>query len=79
MQVLALSIQEQGNPVDKIKVFRKEHHLTYPILSDQPGAIIGKFGFEGIPSNVILDKSDHYVAAPDSVEDMAAKLKEMTR
>lgn len=79
MQVLALSIQEQGNPVDKIKAFRKAHGLTYPILSDQPGAIIGKFGFDGIPSNVILDKNDRYVANPDSVEAMAAKLKEMTR
>ena len=79
MQVLALSIQEQGNPLDKIKAFRHEHHLTYPILSDQPGAIIGKFGFEGIPSNVILNKNDRYVAAPDTVEDMAAKLKALTR
>ncbi len=78
MQVLALSIQEQGDPIAKIKAFRKEHHLTYPILSDQPGAIIEKFGFDGIPSNVILDKNDRYVANPDSVDAMAAKLKEMT-
>jgi peroxiredoxin len=79
VQVLAISNQEQGSPADKIKTFRKEHGLTYPILSDQPATILTRFGFDGFPSNAILDKNDRYVAAPDTVEEMAAKLKALTR
>ena len=79
MQVLAISNQEQGNPAEKIKAFRKEHGLTYPILSDQPAALLTKFGFDGFPSNAILDKNNRLVAAPDTVEEIAAKVKALTR
>lgn len=79
MQVLALAIQEGAKPAENIKAFRKKHGLSYPILSDEPGDILAKFGFDGIPSNVILDKKDHYVAHPDSPEEIATELKKLTK
>lgn len=53
--------------------------MTYPILSDEEGKVIGKFGFSGIPSNVILDKTGKYVANPDDVPAILAKLKQLTK
>jgi peroxiredoxin len=78
--VLALSIQEQGaDPFDKIRAFRKEHKVTYPILSDQNATVIGKFGFAGIPSTVIIDKNGKYVGTMDSMAQVAAKLQKLAK
>lgn len=80
VQVLALAIQEGvPDPKVNIKKFRKEHGVTYPTLSDEQGAIIQKFGFDGIPSNVILDKTGKYVSHPDEVDDIVKQLKKMTQ
>ncbi len=78
--MISLSIQEGvPNPFIKLKGFRKQHEVTYPILSDEQGKVIGKFGFSGIPANVILDKNGKYVANPDTVAEIVTKLKSMSK
>lgn len=72
VQVLALAIQEGvPDPNVNIKMFRKRHGLTYPILSDEKATIIQKFGFGSIPSNVVIDKQGKYIA---SVADVPAMI-----
>ena len=80
--MIALDMQEsqvdpKTSPITQIKLFRKAHHLTYPILSDDPGKIITKFGFDGIPSNVVLDRQGRYVANPDDADGIKAVLKKL--
>ena len=80
MQVLALAIQEGvPDPATKIKAFRAQYKLTYPILSDEKAIVMQRFGFSGIPSNVILDKQGKYVANVDSLGDMDQQLKKLTK
>ncbi len=70
--MIALAIQE-GVPDPNVNItkFRKKHGLTYPILSDEKATIIAKFGFQSIPSNVVIDKQGKYIA---SVEDIPAMI-----
>jgi len=78
--VLALSIQEGvPDPFTKIRQFRKAHNVTYPILSDEKGAVITKFGISGIPANVILDRNGKYVYNPDDVDAMVKDLNKLTK
>jgi peroxiredoxin len=68
VQVLGLSVFEQvRDPKVKMRAFRRKHSLTYPLLSDEKGGVINRFGFEGIPSIVVIDQSGRYVANPQTV------------
>lgn len=69
MVVLGLAIQE-GKPAEKMAAFRKKHKITYRLLSDEPGKVIEKFGFTGIPQNVVIDRSGTYVAAPNTLDEL---------
>ena len=81
MQVVALSIQEQTDPTiepfAQIAKFRKAHGVTYPILSDEKATVIGKFGFQGIPENVVIDKTGKYRANPQSVEEIVTTVQKL--
>lgn len=78
--MLALSIQEGvPDPFTKLRTFRSDHKVTYPILSDEKATVIGKFGFSGIPSTVIIDKTGKYVANPDTMAQVVAKLQKLTK
>ncbi len=82
--MIALSIQETAEdpkvkPYDQIAKFRKLHGVTYPILSDEQATIITKFGFQGIPENVIIDQTGKYRANPQSVEEIVAEVKKLSR
>lgn len=77
--MLGLALQEGENPVSKIRKFRKEHGLTYPLLSDEPGSIIEKFGFSGIPQDVVIDAKGKYVSAPEDVDGLKASLKKLLK
>ncbi len=77
MQVLGVSIQEGKDPIGKIRRFRKKHRLTYPIVSDEPAVIIQKFGFSGIPQNIVLDARGVYVSAPETIEQTLIALKKL--
>ena len=67
VQVLGMAIQE-GDPSKKIPLFRKKHHVTYPLLSDESGEVASMFGFKSIPTIIILDKQGRYRAKdPDNI------------
>jgi peroxiredoxin len=77
---LALSIQEGvSDPFTKLRAFRKTHQVTYPILSDENATVIDKFGFSGIPTTVIIDKTGKYVANPETMAQVVAQLQKMAR
>lgn len=78
--MLALSIGEGvPDPFAKIRLFRAQHKVSYPLLSDENATVIQKFGFSGIPTTVIIDKNGKYVANPDTIDQVVAKLKTMTK
>ncbi len=78
--MIALSLQEGvPDPFPKLRAFRKTHQVTYPILSDENATVIQKFGFTGIPSTVIIDKTGKYVANPEDIPHVVAQLQKMTR
>lgn len=80
MQVLALSIQEGvPDPFPKLRAFRRAHKVTYPILSDENATVIQRFGFSGIPTTVIIDKNGRYVANPQTMAQVVAKLQKIAR
>lgn len=75
-----MSVQSQtANPIKAIQGFRKDHKLTYPILSDEKAVIIQKFGFSGIPQDVIIDRNGKYIAAPQEVSALVRKLNSMLK
>jgi len=62
------------DPFVKIRAFRKQHKLTYPLLSDEEATIISKFGFDGIPANVVIDEHGKYIAATNYDSDLVDQL-----
>jgi len=79
VQVLGIAVQEGKDPAPKFRKFRKDHGVTYPLLLDEPGTIIQKFGFTGIPQGIVIDANGKYVSAPDSVTGVAASLKKLVK
>ena len=67
------------DPFPKLRAFRKQHQVTYPILSDENATVIQKFGFSGIPTTVIIDKNGKYVANPETMDQVVAKLQKMAK
>jgi peroxiredoxin len=79
VQVLGVAVQEGDAPAAKFKKFRKDHGVTYPLLLDEPGDIIQKFGFVGIPQGIVIDSKGKYVSSPDSVAGFTATLKKLVK
>jgi peroxiredoxin len=79
VQVLGIAVQEGEGPAAKFQKFRKEHGVTYPLLLDEPGNVIQKFGFVGIPQGIVIDAKGKYVSAPDSVAGINASLEKLTK
>ena len=75
--MLGIALNEGANGTQKMQKFRKAHGVTYPLLLDEPGAIITKFGFSGIPQDVVIDTTGKYVAAPDSIPGVVEALKKL--
>ena len=74
VQVLGLAIQEQ-TPKAKIQLFRKRHHITYPLLSDEDQSVATMFGVKSIPTIIILDKLGRYTEQdPESFKTTFQKL-----
>ena len=81
---MALSIQEKQadpkvDPIAQIKKFRKAHGVTYPTLSDEKATVMEKFGFSGIPENIIIDKNGKYRANPQSIEEIVATVQKLNK
>lgn len=80
VQVLALDVQEgQADPAPKLRDFRKKHQVTYPILSDEDATIMQKFGFIALPTMLIIDKNGKYVANPQTVGQIVAKIQKLSK
>ena len=75
--MLGIALNEGAGGISKLQKFRKAHGVTYPLLLDEPGAIITKFGFTGIPQSVVIDPNGKYVAAPESIPGLIAALKKL--
>ena len=72
--MLGLAVQE-GTPSKKIEFFRKRHHVTYPLLSDEKMQVAGRFGIRSIPTIVILDREGRFRAKdPDDLDKALAPL-----
>jgi peroxiredoxin len=79
VQVLGIAVQEGEGPAAKFSKFRKEHGITYPLLLDEPGNIIQRFGFTGIPQGIVIDAKGKYVSAPDTVTGVVASVQKLVK
>lgn len=79
VQVVGVALQEGDGPFAKMRKFRKDHKLTYPLVLDDPGNIIQKFGFSGIPQGVVIDPKGKYVAESDSVAGLSTSLRKLVK
>lgn len=69
VEVLGLAINENvKDPRVLMRKFRRKHHITYPLLSDETAAVMARWGFEGIPSIVVIDREGRYAANPEDIE-----------
>jgi peroxiredoxin len=76
--VLGVAVSERvPDPRVKMREFRKRHHVTYALVSDEKATVFHRFGFDGIPQSVVIDRQGRYAAAPSSVTAVAAKVAEL--
>jgi peroxiredoxin len=57
--------------------FRRKHQLTYPLLADEPGQLLDRFGFAGFPELVVIDRTGKYYAHPEDVHGVIASIKKL--
>ena len=63
--VFAVNVWEQGSPeevVAKVRDASAKLKLSLPVLLDRDGALIGKYGFQGIPATVVIAPDGSLVA-----------------
>lgn len=78
--VLGLAIQENvPDPSVKLKAFRKKHKLTYRLLSDEKLEVANRFGVEGVPTLLVLDRRGVYVANPADVKELATTVEQLLK
>lgn len=58
---LAKDKNGEKGPVEKAKVFRDRHNLTYPIVVDGDGSFRKRFAPQGVPLNVLIDEEGEIV------------------
>lgn len=51
--------------------FAKEVKATFPVIQDPPYTIFEKYGVEGIPANIIIDRKGKVVAAIEGLDTKA--------
>ena len=54
LQVLGINL---GESASKIKTWKEEHELTYPVLIDKTTYVWGRYSLGAYPQNVVLDTS----------------------
>ena len=77
VQVLGVAVEEGKHPAARFRKFRKAHGVTYPLLLDEPGVTLLKFGFVGLPQGIVIDSKGRYVSAPTTVAGFKASLKKL--
>ena len=53
--VISIAVTSGSN--EKIKLFMREHNLSYTIINDSDGALAKKFGIEAYPTTLIYDRN----------------------
>jgi len=53
--VISIAVNSGSN--EKIRLFMKEHNLSYKVINDSDGALAKKFGIEAYPTTLIYDKN----------------------
>jgi peroxiredoxin len=79
VQVLGIAVQEGESPAAKFRKFRKDHAVTYPLLLNESGDILIRFGFDGIPQPIVIDTKGKYVSAPNDVAGVTASLDKLLK
>ncbi|HSV75343.1 MAG TPA: TlpA disulfide reductase family protein [Chthonomonadales bacterium] len=77
--VVGLAIQEGRDPIGKIRAFRRQHNVTYRLASHERGEQFQRFGFDGVPSIVVIDRRGRYHSNPRSIEELDRVLAQLTR
>ena len=73
VKVFAVNVWEQGSPderMTKVKEFWTTQKFTFPTLIDADNAVVGEYGFTGIPATVVIGpdgtiKGVHVGFSPD--------------
>ena len=53
--VISIAVSSGSN--NKIKLFMREHNLSYTVINDSDGALAKKFGIKAYPTTLIYDKN----------------------
>jgi len=53
--VISIAVTSGSNK--KIRLFMKEHNLSYKVINDSDGALAKRFGIEAYPTTLIYDKN----------------------
>ena len=77
--VVGLALQEGKDPIANLKAFRKKHGITYRLASHEKGEQFLRFGFQGVPSIVVIDRRGRYHANPQTVEELDRVLAKLAR
>ena len=75
--MVGIALQEHGSAAEAMRGFRKQHGLTYVLLSDQSGAVATRFGVEAIPASFVLDGQRHLVTAAEDPDHIVSALRRM--
>jgi peroxiredoxin len=59
LEILAVDLQEDAKTV---RPFVEEHRLTFPILLDEKGILVSKYGVRGLPTSYIINREGFAVA-----------------
>ncbi len=53
-----IGIAMQSGSDEEVLAFMDEHGISYPVISDENGAISRQFGVTGVPSSFVVDKNN---------------------
>ena len=79
--VIGVNTAESGDPFAKAAAFRDKHQLTYPILVDADNKAAERFGVQGYPTNVVIDREGkiRYLQAGFDRDAVTAILRELMK
>ncbi|MBN2639898.1 MAG: TlpA family protein disulfide reductase [Bacteroidales bacterium] len=77
---------DRDEPIAKVKAFKKEMHITYPMALDPGANIFAKFALKqaGVTRNVVIDQTGHIAFLtrlydPKEFNEMKKKIEELLK
>ena len=58
--VVTVAIQSEG--AQAVQAYLQEHHLTFPVIVDDSGVLMQRFGVRGVPASFIINRNGEIVA-----------------